>query len=173
MLLNSRDIAAFKHVVKSYILPHFKRIFEKELQEDVTEFEGSCSFQTCCEIIYITTFQKEYLKNNSKRMLLNSRDIAAFKHVVKSYILPHYHICLIWVLNLLTFWGKHLFCWLLFVVSLCFYNWSALFLESVLLNLDAEFAYFSWYAFVFYSWSALFLESVLLNLVPEFAYCLG
>ena len=90
MLLNSRDIAAFKHVVKSYILPHFKRIFEKELQEDVTELEGHCSFQTCCEIMYIATFQEEYLKNNSKRMLLNSREVAAFKHVVKSYILPHF-----------------------------------------------------------------------------------
>ena len=40
--------------------------------------------------------------------------------------------CLIWVLNLLPFCGK-----LLFV-----YDWSALFLQRVLLDLGAKFAYF-------------------------------
>ena len=123
-LLNSWEIAAFEHVVNSYILPHFKRnilkmtprgsywirgnihlsnmlwthiyyhisrgIFKNYLQEEVTEFVGNCSFRTCCELIYITTFQEEYFKNDSKRKLLNSWEYTSFEHVVNSYILPHF-----------------------------------------------------------------------------------
>jgi hypothetical protein len=40
--------------------------------------------------------------------------------------------CMIWMLNLLPFWGKPLFV----------YGWSALFLESFLLDLVAKFACF-------------------------------
>ena len=51
---------------------------------------GRSSFQEACEVIYVTTFQREYFKNNSKRGLLKSWDEAPFKGLVNSCQLLHF-----------------------------------------------------------------------------------
>ena len=63
------------------------------------------------------------------------------------------------MLTLLTVCGKPLF----------FCSWSAVVLESLLLDLGAKFVFFSAKPLFVHGWSALFLESFLLDLGAKFA----